>query len=200
MAYRKSQIPDFTAIRKEVEKIAVPELFAAVADYASKAREDFAARIEDQRFASFKVRLYPDSPINPNLSARWVRRKELAGADLRTMIATGWYLSKIDVHTRKGRSKSDPTMTFYIGFDSRLKARDLQGRIVSDMPLTRLAAIHEDGVADSNIPRRQHWGPQLNRMLREAPRVRRQIAKRIADALARSSRLRPFLETSRKRA
>lgn len=198
MAYRRSQIPNFGAIRQEIERIAVPELFDAVEEYAEQARDDFVARIDDQGFASFKLRRYDDSPINPNLSAKWVRRKELSGADLRTMIATGWYMDHIDVHTRQGRKKADPSMTYHVGFDMRLLARDLNGRTVRDMPLTRLAATHEFGTNEGNIPPRPHWGPQLNRMLRDAPRIRREIAKRIAKKLSGSSLLRRYLEPARK--
>lgn len=200
MAYRKSQIPSFAAIRKEIDKVAVPAFFEAVEEYAEQARDDFVARIEGQGFASFKKRLYDDSPLNPNLSAQWVRRKELAGADLRTMIATGWYIDHIEVHGRQGRTKSEPSMTFHVGFDTSLLARDLKGRTVRDMPLTRLAATHEFGTNDGNVPPRPHWGPQLNRMTRAAPKARREIAARIVKKLERSSLLRRYLEPARGRA
>ena len=195
MAYRRSHIPRFSELRKAVVRAAVPALFEAVERQAERAREEFVDRIEAQDFWSFRVVLYPES--GTNLSPRWIRRKQLAGADLRTMIATGWYVSNIAVQSRKKRAATEPSMTYHVGFDHRVKARDLYGQVVVDLPLDTLAKIHENGTLGGRVPARPHWRPQLNRMRREAGSMRDEVLAEVMQAVSRRAAVRPFLMRAR---
>lgn len=201
MAYRRSHIPRFAELRKAIVHAAVPALLKAVERQAERAREEFIGRIEAQDFWSFRVVLYPDEAgvwgSGTNLSPRWILRKHLAGADLRTMIATGWYVSNIVVQSRKQRSASEPSMVYHVGFDHRVKARDLEGRIVADMPLDTLAKIHENGTLGGRVPARPHWRPQLNRIRRDANAMRDEVLAEVMQSMSRRAAVRPFLMRAR---
>lgn len=176
MAYRKSSIPDFPAISKKIARAASMRHAALMAQYAEHTRRDFVERIEDQRFARFRVILYPES--GTNLSPEWLERKAEKGADLRTMIATGHYIRSIRVFrtaSLKGRR-----LLFRVGFDPRERAHDLDGNPV-DITLNRVALIHEYG--NASTPRRDHWGPNARRLKREAPAVRRFMHEEIRKAI-----------------
>lgn len=176
MSYRKSHIPDFPALAKKVATAARTRLHAVMGQYAEHTRKDFVERIEDQRFASFRVILYPES--GTNLSPQWIERKDAKGADLRTMIATKHYIRSIRVFRvlrQKGR-----VGVWRVGFDPREKARDLDGNR-QKITLDTVALIHEHG--NSQTPARPHWGPNLRRLKKEAPAVRRYMRDEIRKAI-----------------
>lgn len=176
MAYRKSQIPDFPACAKQVARAGNARLRSLLDQYAEHTRKDFVERIEDQRFASFRVIMYPES--GTNLSPQWIERKTAKGADLRTMIATGHYIASIRVFRKLDQKKL--AGIWRIGFDPREKARNLDGERQA-ITLNEVALIHEHGNAQT--PARRHWGPNANRLLREAPAVRRHMKVEIAKAM-----------------
>lgn len=176
MAYQKSQIPDFPTLAKKLSRAANTRLFKLVDQYAEYTRKDFVERIEDQRFASFKVILYPES--GTNLSPQWIERKTEKGADLRTMIATTHYIKSIRV--LKVVKKHGRLGNWHIGFDAHEKARDLDNKPVP-ITLNTVALIHEHG--NQQTPARPHWGPNLNRLKREVPAVRRHMQEKIRQAI-----------------
>lgn len=182
MAYKASHIPTFKAIAPKLTK-AVREVLREELDaIAEEEREDFVERIEDQRFASFKRVLYPDSPYeNRNLSPAWMRRKISHDADQRTMIATGTYVDGIVVR-RKLDTGAAGGGTWRIGFNPTKRARNLKGETI-DLTLEELAVIHEFGTLQT--PARPHWGPQLNRIRQRAPQHRVRIRAAIKARLGK---------------
>lgn len=176
MAYRASSIPDFPALGRKLSKAAHARLIGLMDEYAEGVRDDFVERIEQQRFASFRVILYPES--GTNLSPQWIRRKAAKGADLRTMIATRHYMESVRVNRRLPRGKH--MGVWRVGFDPRTYARDLDGDITR-ITLNDVALIHEHG--NSQTPARPHWGPNLRRLVREAPGVRKSMKREIRKAI-----------------
>lgn len=172
-------VPDFRQVVRDVRRVANAEVFEAVRDHADAERERFVTMIETQAFPSFQEILYPES--GTNLSPAWLRRKESKSADLRTMIATGWYKSNIKTFTRKARRKGERTLV-KVGFDKRTLARDLDHRI-TDVPLWLVATYNEHGSLDGKLPARPHWGPFLDSMRSRAPRTRRAVRERVKEAL-----------------
>lgn len=180
----KSQIPDFGALRRRVADIANESGLDELETYADEARDDFVDKIERQAFDSFRVILYPES--GTNLSPDWLARKERAGADLRTMIATEHYKESIGVHRSSARSKKAQRKrknrgrgaTLRIGFHHLAKARDLNGKVV-DITLNRVAITQEKGSVKARIPARPHWRPHLDAMRSKAPATRKRIKRRI---------------------
>lgn len=174
--YRKSKIPNFGAISKTIAKVAMQTLVNDVDMYATYALEAFRTRIRAQGFASFRVILYPESQTN--LSPRWLDRKEAKGADSRTMIATGHYVESLSVF--KKIKKEGRQRYWRVGFKDGLRARDLDGDPVK-ATLAQVAVWQEFGT--TQIPARPHWKPQLNRMRRELPGVRRAMRVRVVSAV-----------------
>lgn len=160
-------------------------LFAAVVSYADGRREDFIDKIETQAFASFQEVLYPES--GTNLSPGWLARKENAGRDLRTMIATGWYTRNIKVFTRRARRRGERTLV-KVGLHPRTLARDLDGRI-TDVPLWLVATYNEHGSLDGHLPARPHWGPYFSTMRANARVTRRRVREQVIKALTRHPKL-----------
>lgn len=144
--------------------------------YSEQERAEFVLRIKEQRFASFHVIHYPES--GTNLSPQWIARKDAAGADERTMIATKHYIRHVNVFRKLNRNRRGGL--WRIGFHPTVQARDLKGRVVPIL-LSDVAAIHEHG--NARTPARPHWRPNLNRMRREAPAVRREMKDEIAKAM-----------------
>jgi hypothetical protein len=182
----KPQIPDARAIFERVEKIAAETLADALEEWGEEIREEFVGKIEQQAFASFQEIFYPES--GTNLSPSWLRIKELAGADLRTMIATGHYVDSIEVFRRYDRREKKHIIR--VGFHHSAKPRDLQGRTVDiEIPgtgitgLTALAIVHELGSVKANIPARPHWRPHRERVATEASGKARQFRKAISKAI-----------------
>lgn len=174
MAWKRPQIPNFKEIVRAAAKEARVTAIDSIKEHADAAREDFQMRIWQQRFRSFEIIFYPES--GTNLSPQWLRRKELAGADERTMIATGHYVESIKTFT-KGRLSRGP-FEVRIGFAPNAKARKLDGSNAKIL-LRDVARIQEFGSVTANIPPRPHWGPYGNRMRKDAPAVRQRISKLI---------------------
>lgn len=182
----RSHLPDFRTLSREVRDVARSELFDGVKRYAQEERDAFVEKIELQAFPSFREVFYPES--GTNLSPAWLRRKERAGADSRTMIATGWYRDHIRVWTRKARHKNERTLV-RVGFNPRAMARDVEGRI-TDTPLNLVAIYNEHGSLDGKLPARPHWGPHLRSMKARFRRTRSRLVAEIKAALKSSRRLR----------
>ena len=182
----RSHVPDFRAISRELRTVANGALFEGVRAYAEDERDAFVEKIELQAFPSFQRILYPES--GTNLSPQWLERKERAGADLRTMIATRWYLDHIRVFTRKARRKGEPTR-IRIGFHPRVQARDLEGKI-QDITLSRVALYNEYGSLDGRLPARPHWRPHFGGMRSRAGKARERLRKLIRDQILATSTLR----------
>ena len=179
--WKPPHVPDLKVVLKKARDISRHEGLIALEEYAEGQRELFVQKIEHQTFASFKVILYPES--GTNLSPEWLDRKEAAGADDRTMIATRHYIENIKVF-RKGRPQRGP-VEFRIGFHQSAKARDLKNR-VSQILLRDLARVHEFGSIKANIPARPHWGPHANTMRKGAKKVRMTINVRIGKRLKKA--------------
>jgi hypothetical protein len=176
--WKKPHVPNLKKVLKTARDAARATAIETLEDYAHEQREDFVGRIQDQRFASFKKILYPES--GTNLSPRWLATKQAWNADLRTMIATGHYTESIKVF-KKGRLQRGP-YEFRIGFHHSAKARRLDGTIAPIL-LKDLARVHEHGSVKMKIPERPHWGPQGNRMRRDRGKTRRRINEAIAERL-----------------
>jgi len=182
----RSHVPDFRAMSREVRDVARTTLFEGVKRYAEEERDAFVEKIELQAFPSFQEVLYPES--GTNLSPAWLRRKERAGADLRTMIATGWYRDHIKVWTRKARQRRERTLV-RVGFHPRVMARDLEGRI-TDTSLNKVAIFNEHGSLDGRLPPRPHWRPHLRSMKSKYRSTRARLVGEIKAALQASRHLR----------
>jgi len=175
MAYKKSHIPNFPVLARAASAAARVALVDAMDEHAEDEKEDFVARIEGQRFASFKVILYPES--GTNLSPQWLDFKESTGLDLRTMIATGRYVDQIRVFRRLGTKGSG---RWRIGFHTQAKARKPDGSSAGIL-LNDLMKVHEHGTI--TVPARPHWGPFFNLMKRRAPAARREMRRRVLSAI-----------------
>lgn len=173
MAYKRSHIPKLGPILKKVGIVARATLDDSVTQYATEQRDLFVKKIKEQRFASFHIVFYPES--GTNLSPRWLARKAAKGADDRTGIATGHYVSQIKVFRT---SKKDGSVSVRVGFHPSTLARDLDGDI-KNITLNRVARVLEHGSEKMQIPARPHWGPHENAMIREAGKVRIRFAKKI---------------------
>lgn len=179
MPYKKPKIPNLRAVLKTAAKKLPATIELALDEWADAQRDEFVERIEDQRFASFKKINYPES--GTNLSPRWLAVKEAFGADPRTMIATGHYISKIQVFkTNKGGGQQ-----WRIGFHHSAKAVDLEGNTV-DFLLRDMARVHEYGSMAAGILPRPHWGPFGDVMRRNAASARRSMAEAVSDKLKQS--------------
>ena len=175
MPYKKSQIPDFRKAATRAQVKARRTLESAVREFADRELQAFKLRILDQDFESFVAH-----PLSP----RYVERKRRAGADTRTMIATGHYLRSMRVFEQPNPDRST---TIYVGFDEETNARDLQGR-ETDIKLIEVARIQEYGAllnpeSGASIPPRPHWGPHLKDMKRRAVEERKQIRQNIRRVL-----------------
>ena len=173
----KAHIPDFRKFAKRFKKTAESVAWESVYDLADTERDLFANRILFQDFEDFRVIFYPESQTN--LSPRWLRRKEIAGADSRTMLATHHYLRSIGVFTNREKGQ------IRVGFHPSAHARNLKGETVSIL-LKDMARVHEFGSLKANIPARKHWRPHLTSMKSRAPKVRAWIKKRIIDKVKAS--------------
>ena len=183
MAYKKSQIPSFAPLLQKASEAANEALVEGMDEYAEGVRSDFVTRIEEQRFAAFRARLYPEGdPENLNLSPQWVGRKRAKGADLRTMIATRNYVDSIGVHRRLNARRRGGL--WRVGFHPRKRARDLDGNIVGIL-LDDVAKIHEHG--NTATPRRPHWGPNLRRLQRESPATGLSLARKVGKAVVKAT-------------
>jgi len=179
MPYQRSKIPNLKRVLTQAAEAAVETAQSGLVSYAQQQRDLFVRKIEEQKFASFRVIFYPES--GTNLSPRWLARKAYKGADERTAIATGHYVSQIKVFTKKPRRKP---FEVRVGFDPRVRARDLDGE-VKPATLNLVARVLEHGSERMQIPARPHWGPHFNVMRREAPRVSIRLSKLVADAIDR---------------
>ena len=179
MSYKRPHIPKLRPVLTKLGKVALQVLESGVKQFAHEHRDRFVGRIEDQDFASFQVVFYPES--GTNLSPRWLARKAAKGADSRTMIATGHYVSQIKVF----RQVKQGNVQFRVGFQPAVRARDLDGN-TQEITLNRVARVLEHGSQKMNIPPRPHWEPHLKLMRKEAPAVRVQIARKIKRELRKA--------------
>ena len=177
MAWKQPHIPEMKTVLTKAGAVARDESKAAIEDWADEQRELFIVKIEDQTFTSFQRIYYPES--GTNLSPRWLRRKEIVGADLRTMIATGHYIASIKLWKKKTKRNG---VEFRIGFHPKAQARKLDGS-TAPILLSDVARVHEFGSVKGNVPPRPHWGPHGNVMRKAAPKTRRMISTRIGKRL-----------------
>ena len=187
MAKRKPKapkIPDARKLFKRAKEVITETLVYELEFWAEEIREEFIERIEAQAFAAFQVVLYPES--GTNLSPSWLARKEAAGADERTMIATGHYTRSIKVYKKFDRKEKK--WIIRVGFHPQIQARDLKNRIVAYL-LDDVALVQELGSIKANIPARPHWGPHRTVVKSEAPAKRKELVKLTMKAIKRDSRL-----------
>lgn len=151
-APQRARIPNIRPLLRVVEETVVEVAAAMAAEFMEDEAESFKERILEQRFRSFVAIYYPKS--GTNLSPRWLRRKELAGADSRTMVATGHYVRRIRVFSRKHLRGRE----WRIGFGAQDQARNLEGKPIP-LALDLLAKTHEFGSVKASIPARPHWRP-----------------------------------------
>ena len=184
---RKSKIPNARVIFARVAEVAKETLVEEVHEWAFEVRDEFVARIESQAFASFQAVFYPES--GTNLSPEWLTKKESAGADLRTMIATGHYVDSINVFKKMARGRDKKTV-IRVGFHHSTKPRDLDGRTVDiEIPgtgitgLTALAIVHELGSIKANVPARPHWRPHRVKVREQSKQKRKEFRRSIIKAL-----------------
>lgn len=189
---RAPQIPNARKIFKRVKEIATETLVDEMEFWAEDIRDEFVERIEAQAFAAFQVVFYPDS--GTNLSPEWLARKEAAGADERTMIATRTYIDGIQVFKKYDRKEKKWIVR--VGFHPGAKPRDLKGRIVQiEIPgtgitgLTALGIVHELGSVKADIPARPHWRPHRTKVTGEAPAKRKAFRRTVSRALKGDRRL-----------
>lgn len=175
---RRPHIPDFGRFRRQFAALANAVLERETEAFAIAERDRFKADLERQVFPAF--RRYP-------LTERYLRRKQLARADARVMLATHWYKNHIRVWRWRPPVNRARTRGWRVGFHPTVLARDLQGRR-TDLPLHRLARVHEHGSLDQRVPPRPHWRPHLLAMARRARAVRRRIRAAIMDAARRRFR------------
>lgn len=147
-----AHIPDFRIVSRTAHGLARRAVDTEVATFADDQLRGFKTRIQAQAFVSFKVVHYPES--GTNLSPRWLATKAAAGADPRTLIATGHYWRSLRVFRHKGVAET----TFRIDFPPNAHARDLHGRTAA-ITLSDLARVLEFGTRDGRIPPRPHWRP-----------------------------------------
>lgn len=158
--------------RKAVREL----LWARMLTFATDQTTDFKRKILQQDFEDFQRIYYKQS--GTNLSPRWLRRKARAGADLRTMLATHWYIRNIRVWTRH-------MQRVRVGFHPRIRARNLKGEIVRAR-LNLVARVHEYGSVKAHTPRRAHWGPHYKVMHQAAVPLRRNLAKLVAGRMRKA--------------
>lgn len=95
-------------------------------------------------------------PLNPD----YKERKGLLGLDTRILIATGEYLSNIQI---RRVYKTGDEVQRHVGVDSRTKHSD------SGLKMSDLAIILEYGTSDGKIPPRSHYGKTWETVL---PKIR----------------------------
>ena len=168
LTYKKPHIPDLSHVLRGIGEIASEIVEEEVESFAVAERDSFVRRIKRQEFQSFNA-----TP----LTRLWLRRKIMARADKRVMIATGHYIRSIKIQRRRVGRRG---RTIFVGFDSRLMPRDLDGRIVHvEGGMNKIAWVHERGSAKMKVPPRPHWEPHRLQMVERARGVRKRIKRRI---------------------
>ena len=106
------------------------------------------------------------------LSPKYLEWKRKKGLDQRTLIATGDYVAQIQVR-KIGRGTGQQTV---VGVPTA------RGKNVhySGYTYTKLANLHEFGSKDHVLPARPHWRPAKSWLVRNLPKIRRRMAKRVA--------------------
>jgi hypothetical protein len=178
------KIPNARRLFRRAKEVITETLVYELEFWAEEIREEFIERIDAQSFASFQVVLYPES--GTNLSPEWLARKAAAGADERTMIATGHYTRSIRVFKKFDRKEKK--WIIRVGFHPRMQARDLKNRIVAYL-LDDVALVQELGSIKANVPARPHWGPHRTVVKSEAPAKRKELVKTTMQALKRDTQL-----------
>lgn len=106
-------------------------------------------------------------PLNPD----YVKRKGLLGLDTRVLIATGEYLSNIQIRRVNGYKGKT---TRHVGVDSTT-VHSQTGLRMAD-----LALIMEYGTSDGRIPPRSHYGKTWEQILPQIRRNTLEKARQIA--------------------
>ena len=158
-------VPDLRKVLRDLHQAAQEQAKKAIIAFARRHRKVFIDRVRAQQFKSFTA--FPLTPA-------WRRKKQRAGADPRTMIATGHYLNQVKTWT----AHNPPGVVAYVGFNPTTRAKNLDGEL-TDITLEEVAAIQEGGSAAQGIPPRPHWGPYRKEMQRDAAVLRRDIAARV---------------------
>lgn len=169
LKYKKPHIPPFRQIARVIIETANEVLDEEAEAFAEEETELFKDEIRRQTFSAF--RRFP-------LSLGYLRRKQLANADERVMIATGWYLQNIRVWRHRDPAARPRARWFRVGFHPQIRARNLKGQRMP-IHLNRVAWVQEKGSAKMNIPSRPHWKPHYDQMRTRAPAVRTRIRNRI---------------------
>lgn len=106
----------------------------------------------------------------PPLSQSYLERKGLLGLDTRILIATGEYLSNIQIRRVNGLNGKTAR---HVGVDSRTKHSG------TDLTMSDLALIMEYGTSDGRIPPRPHYGKTWERILPQVRRNTLEIARKM---------------------
>lgn len=141
------------------QKMLIPELDRVIGQYSMQSRNRMVENILGQK--------YDHAPLSPD----YVKRKQKAGLDTRTLIATGQYVRSIKVWRvgvpgRGGR--------WVVGIPAGLKHKGVDGKGQLDM--NKLARILEFGT--ENIPPRPHWRIEARLYQRELPILVRNFLRR----------------------
>lgn len=161
MKLKPPHIPNFRKMTARLREAPVVAM-TLIRTFAEKEAEIFRNKIENQEFESFDA-----TPLSDD----WLAFKAKHNLDLRTMIATKTYVSKIRVFVKD----TENGKMVYIGFDEEDRAVDPVTKELTPFPLHLLAAVQEFGSAKANVPARPHWGPQLQEIAQRAGGVRLRI-------------------------
>lgn len=165
MLQKKPHIPSFKKVTARLRQ-APAEALKIVRTFADRECLIFKNRIENGDFESFDA-----TPLSDD----WLAFKVANNLDLRTMIATKNYVSKIRVFQRKTKKG----YMVYIGFGDNDVALDPVTKEKTPFKLHLLAAVQEFGSVKANVPARPHWTPQLAEIASRAGGVRLKIQKRV---------------------
>ncbi len=166
---KAAKIPDFKHTAELIARDAKQIADTKIRAHAEAEVKLFQKRIYRQRFDSFAA-----IPLAPAT----IMRKVALRLDLRTMIATGTYVSSIKVFRKVVKGGIE----YRIGFAPNTKAMDPTGH-ATDITLEEVAYVQEHGSAAQHIPARPHWQPHLQELAVRATVVR----QRIADAVVKQA-------------
>ncbi len=171
---RKPHIPKFDQtvagqMSRDAQRISVRE----IGKFAEVEKDRFKKRLEQQRFQSFKATPLADSTI---------AKKRSLGLSLKVMVATGWYVARIMVHSMAVKGGR----LFYIGHGREEFAKDQKtGQLRHDVTLNRVALIQEKGAVRAGIPPRPHWAPGLADLRKRSPAARKKLLHMVIAAWKR---------------
>lgn len=170
MAYRPSTIRPIQSginrVLRNIQKTVGPTIKA----FADDSLAEFKKELGRQEFVSFAK-----YPLDPDYRQGKIKKN----LDERTMFATGHYVKSIKVMKRT----AGPLTEYAIGFEKDDVAIDPDTKEPTDLPLWKLALIHEYGT--QALPPRAHWNPYLREMKRAFPAVYAKIRKAIWNDMKR---------------